>query len=57
MRFIQFIGVAVFSISTDVDANNARNSNWIWGGQQWDAISTKQTQFQNIELQHQYSER
>ena len=40
MKFIQFIGVAVFCISTDIGANDAWNSNWNWAGQQWDATST-----------------
>jgi len=56
MKLIQFIGVVVFCISTDVGANDAWNNDWIWGGEQWDAISTKQKQFQNIKFQHQYSE-
>ena len=40
MKLIQFIGVVVFCISTDVGANDAWNSNWNWAGQQWDATST-----------------
>ena len=40
MKFIQFIGVVIFCISTDIGANDAWNSNWTWGGQQWDATST-----------------
>ena len=40
MKLIQFIGVVVFCISTEVGANDAWNSNWIWGGQQWDTTST-----------------
>ena len=40
MKFIQFIGVVAFCTSTSVIANEAWNSNWTWGGQQWDATST-----------------